>query len=196
MTHGIMPRLVFGFMPQDELPFCSATSSALWSPTQVAFHGSSFAGPLPSAAPVTDGNEDVWVFYEWPHFGKTSRNMPWSRVCVCVCVCVCVFLLFSLPTRGKTKFLKDFCWVLPHSLKGSRLNWLCVELLILESSLQALYRLKKDCKVMNEAMKMNKVHSDHVVQLLKCSHVLFRKNYSVQLLLKWILNPKIVTIYS
>lgn len=76
--------------------FCSATSSALWNPTQVAFHGSSFAGPLPSAAPVTDGNEDMSFFMSHLTSAKQDEHALISRVCVCV-------------TQGKTKFLKDFC---------------------------------------------------------------------------------------
>lgn len=153
------------FHASGRATFCSATSSALWR-TQVAFHGSSFAGPLPSAAPVTDGNEDVWVFLWVTSLLQNKPNMPWSRVCVCV-----FFFFFSLPTRGKTKFLKDFCWVLPHSLKGSRLNWLCVELLILESSLQA--SVEESLQSHEWGMKMNK-STLWSRACFKCSHVLFR----------------------
>lgn len=54
-----LPPARLRFRASGRATYCLATSSAHWSPIQVAFHRSPFAGPLPSAALATDGNEDI-----------------------------------------------------------------------------------------------------------------------------------------
>ncbi len=140
------------FHASGRATFCSATSSALWSPTQVAFHGRSFAGPLPSVAPVTDGNEGVWVFLWVNSLLQNKPNMPWSRVRVCVCV----FLLFLPSYSGKNQVLKGFLLSTSPLFEGQLTELTLCGITCLRKQSAGTLSVKESLQSHEWGMKMNK----------------------------------------